>query len=240
MFLEKITLGEIMRGHFGECISHFAKQLSKKTCRQREISESLELMRSFCGISSIQTIRGWISSTNILPRGECKIKMICYLWLHGYKIIEFERLNRPVKDTSEIIGFSVMSTQSVIDQLGYAKPGSLYEIIDNKTSPSNKVVEKMREISKANREILDQRKQYCFENLRISFAENPPSEVLVENQTKNQNVDPIISIMQGLLGLLSDTENLSSKQALRHEIETISKLSSCLSDLSFKIISAKE
>ena len=138
---------EVLRGHFAECLAHFSEWFNRKCpTRSRGRSEHLRPLVDFCGVI-LGTAQRWIDNPEMIPKGESLIKLTCYLDLHGYKVIEFERLHKVLRNIAEVIGFGVLSAEQVGDIVGY-KVSTLYEVFRGDQSLTRDKESRMYELWK--------------------------------------------------------------------------------------------
>jgi hypothetical protein len=240
---------EIYRDHFAECLVHFGKKFNDKyPSRIRGRSEELRPIMDFCDVI-LQTAQRWVDKPEMLPQGESLIKLICYLDIHGYKVIEFERLGRVLRNLAEIIGFSIVSANEVSIILGY-KISSLYEVFRGQHVMTKEKELRAHEIWKSNRVLLEAKKRDSIRSSRLKmFFEESVSG------TETRIASPGIStpsrqmatlgIMKGLLGLLDEGlfANLSPIELFSfnsEDVKAVEGLSRHLNDLSNKIVQAKQ
>ncbi len=122
---------EVMRGHLQECFNHFSTHFALQVPKQsREIGMLKMRIATFCGVTT-QSISRWLNE-KILPEGETRIKLMCYLNMVGYRIIELDRLSPPVSlgNFVELIGFDLLSSRDAVTLLGYSTTSSLYDVIN--------------------------------------------------------------------------------------------------------------
>ena len=119
---------EIFRGHFVECFGHFTRLFcAKYPSGVRGRNQAMRPISEFCGVKN-PTVQRWLKGGNAVIIGVAKIKLICFLDLLGYRIIEFERLPRVVRSFSELVGFSILSSENAIRQLDYSQGSEIYSL----------------------------------------------------------------------------------------------------------------
>lgn len=242
---------EVYRDHLEECLVHFSKRFREKVPSwTKGVSDIRKSMADFCGVAD-NTLRRWMSDEPVLPCGEKRFMLICFLVIHGYKIIEFERLaSSSLRNMTELIGFGVLPAKTISERVGYGDTQTLYDVLNEKKGASERVLETMREIWKEKRGELDQKKKDAFENSRLRILTEVSQEkklvqlsLITGAEKETSQSKSALSIMRGLLGLMETEvfENLSPEDAtnLEHDVAMILDLSARLSALGSKIISAK-
>jgi hypothetical protein len=231
---------EVLREHFQECFEDFVGRFNSRfQPRSRGRREALRPMIDFFGVSAA-TVSHWFDEAAKLPQGESNIRLFCYLDLHGYKIIEFERLPLVLRSFAELIGYGVLAPKDAAESISYKDPSDLYAVIWQKAGVSDERQAKMWEVWKERKDALEAKKNEAFLNNRMM--------VLFKRQKKEQkqsaslitvNGDTsaaLVSILDGsivLLNSLSDKELAKFAQPILH-------LSSQFSLLSSRVLALKE
>ncbi|MBN2093877.1 MAG: hypothetical protein JW740_00665 [Candidatus Zambryskibacteria bacterium] len=200
---------EVMRDHFEECLEDFCKRVIKiAPPGTRARNDILLPLTRFCKVD-FQTFRKWATG-RASPTGEIRVRLMCYLSLHGYKIIEFENLPAFLKGVFEIIGFNLLSAKEVAGIVGYTKTSSLFDVLFGKQNISKAKKFIMWNLWKVHKdtleEMFDESVSVCLDISReVSYSET-------------KNVSPIYSSillsMQGLVVALDSGifSNLSKKE----------------------------
>jgi hypothetical protein len=158
---------EIMRGHLDECLANLNHKFTDKNQAQTK-QILLKSMADFCGVSNDST-RRWLHSANSLPISDKKIKLMCFLDLLGYKIIELENMTESVRGLTEIIAFNLINLSEATKLIGYSNTSALIEIIHAKENPGPEKKRKIWDVWNAKRQELKQAKQTVFESLPDSI-----------------------------------------------------------------------
>ena len=206
---------EIFREHFEECIEHLARLFNSKfPGGKKDRYTPVKKMMDFCGIMAEGTIRRWFLSPKNPPVGVVALKLMCYLDLNGYRVIEFERMPRNLRNLSELLGYSVITAEKVSDLLNCKQVSNVFGICRSDRGLSRDKEGKLWEICKENRDELERKKKDAFKNSRLDFLFATPSTPEVIEQQVLAMSEPqgsissrrsaTICIMRGLLGLLDE------------------------------------
>ncbi len=174
---------ELFRGHLDECLNHLSIRITY-ALRKR--------MADFCGIADKSAAR-WFNET--IPIGETRIKLMCWLEIEGYVIIELERMRKTRRNFAELIGFGILSGKQASELLGYNRASALYQVLEGQCEASKDKDQKMWDLWKERRRGLEQKKA----EKRLNLDNSKPLEKV---ELKPQQPLATISIMEGLLGLL--------------------------------------
>lgn len=235
------------RGHVEECVKHLAARIME-VC-PRGTSAFTEIKRpiaEFCGVS-IQTATDWIFRSSHLPRGEQYIKLMCFLDLNGYKVIELERMPPKCRNFAKLIGFGLVKSEDAVEMLGYHQVSELFRVLRGEGGISPAREEKLWDMWKARKDKLDEviEKAEMRFRINLSRSESQGAEDVSASKPSNSNFsdcprDGVVDIMQGLLKLLDSgvLQNLTDADwaALRNSSSTVLRLSSHLSTLSAKLV----
>ena len=139
---------ELLREHFRVCLDDFVKRFNSRfRPHSRGRIQALKPMIDFFGITS-STISRLFSDVANLSQGENNIKLFCYLDMHGYKIIEFERMSLVLRNFAELIGYGVLAPKDAAELVPYNDASQLYAVIWGKDGVSEERQAKMWEIWK--------------------------------------------------------------------------------------------
>lgn len=202
----------IFRGHLDECLRHMAERYKRQIRKGSPIADKAKRpIAEFCGVTT-QTVQGWFFDGSQMPIGETWIKLICYLDLLGYKVIEFERMKTALHNFMLLIGFGILSLQQAAESLSYTKAHALSQAFHDKSGVSKEKELKMWELWKTNKDQLSQKMKETKQNYALLFsltdAESLKAEVIVDPQIgEASNQMAIINIMNGLL-ILIDNESI--------------------------------
>lgn len=240
---------QVFRGHLDDCWQEFCRQFYQKVPRNSKgLSNARNPMVTFCRVQN-QSIHRWMLDEPTLPLGGTRIRLMCYLILHGYKIIEFERLPMSLRAMTELIGFSVVSSDDVCQHLGYSENATLYDVLRENQNASEAVLEKMRSLYKEKKAELEEKKEDSYRTLRLKFMvdENPPKETLRQQvplfAPTEDSPSAVFSAIHGLLDVFNQgTFNALSDEDIRVlnlDPLMILELSTYLSQLSARVIKLK-
>lgn len=218
---------EIFRGHFDECFKHLSRRFTEKFARgTREAWQAKEPFAAFCGCQ-VDTVANWLRG-GAVPVGEGYFKLMFFLDMLGYKIIELERMPKVQHNFAELVGFGLISGQQAAELLGYVATSKLYEVWRGVCGSSEEKEQKMYEEWKKRKEELAQKKERACELYHFDVLSSGGSR-----RVEKAKPVAVVSIMQGLLTLLEDDQlvNLTPSDA-----NTVLQLSARLSTLSSQLI----
>lgn len=232
---------EVFRGHFDECFQHFAARLLSKFPRgSKQAHASKQPIATFCGVD-VTTVTDWMYLPgDCRARGESRLKLMFYLEMSGYRVIELERMPKARKNFAELIAFGVISVHDAATTVGYCKISSLYDAISGKTGMCSEKEAKIWDIWKQRKEEVlpakEQAKKLYGVDLSVATTSFPETTGAVPSKFRAE-----ISVMEGLLAMLEGDsfQNLSDADlgALRQLGNgLILKLSAQLSILASRIL----
>ncbi len=245
---------EVFREHLKECVEHFGRLFNSRFPHgKRGRIKALKPLADFCGVTP-ETTQKLLDGLGSLPVGEVLIKLLCYLDLHGYRIIEFERLPRVLRNFAELIGFSVLSAEEALKCLGYHQASEIYVLLRGNRGLTKDKEEKMWSAWKLKREELESNKKHAFNKSRLNFIFESPALQQIEQRV------PVISeptgsvasrrfatlcIMRGLLtllheGLFKDLSESEVEELDQADIFRIGELSVHFSTISSKLMRMKK
>ena len=86
---------EVYREHLDECFRHFARRLLQKAPRgSKDSTKSRKPIVDFCEVCDT-TVVDWVNAESLMPTGENRIKLMCFLDLNAYRVFALERLDCP-------------------------------------------------------------------------------------------------------------------------------------------------
>lgn len=242
---------EVFRGHLEECFGHLGRSIASQAPRgARGAAQAKKPVADFCGVTTASVTR-WMYGSRGLPAGEVLIKLMCYLDLVGYRVIELERMPKVRRNFAELIGFSLLSGKEAAALLGYATTSILYKALKGARGTSDAKEQKMLEMWKEKKEGLEQcreqaQKQYLPD---ASPPTRPPADkrpAATERGAKApaHRKTAAVSIMKGLLDLLEEkpVDELSASElvSFRSDADTILRLSAHLSALSSRLFMSEQ
>lgn len=228
---------EIFRGHTDECMRHLAADIAFRSPKgSKEAGKAREPIAKFCRVS-INTVRTWFSGETRLPQGETLIRLICYLDMIGYKVIEFENMAKAYRHYCELIAFGIIENFPEAAKLvGYADPWTMSQVLQGKARSNETIAQRMFEVwktKKAELEIAKEaiRKECCptfnhqpsaTEEQKLTVRRNLP--IAIDAQVEGK--DAAMCIMEGLLVLLDQIR--PHKKVLRQHASVVLRLSAHL------------
>lgn len=243
------NLGEVFRGHVEECVSHLANKIASRAPKgtRRSVSARAPLAQ-FCGVNE-DTVRRWFLDNGSLPIGEPLIRLICWLDLNGYRVIELERMSKVRRNFVELIGFGIITTIQARELLGYSSTSTLYQVLYGHQGVSGDREKKMWAIWKERKEELERKRDALGSKRELtsptdmvaSQAGKTP-EVKVSRSSDRQTA--ILNLMGALVALLEERSGekivRDTLVGLRLSADTILRLSAHLSTLSSRIMSQEQ
>ncbi len=238
---------EVFRGHFDECFKHFSLCFSAQVPKgTSEATAARKPIADFCGAIP-ETVADWLRGT-YNPVGEKFIKLMCFLTLVGYKVIELERMKGGRRGVFELIGFGILTGEQATQLIGYAYPQKFYRILRGEQEASADKEQKMWDVWKERREELEQKKQQAKEQYQLSFTLEVRSksvigaeelkEIAVSTRMLTVQKTAIARIMEALLCLL---EGIPEEELARlPQSNLILRLSARLSAVSARLINADQ
>lgn len=239
-------MSEIFRGHVEECLRHLGLKLYQGISKgSRGAAEAKRPMADFCRVT-VDTTTRWLNDPRHLPVGEVYIRLVCFLSINGYKVLELERMKPKVRNFARLIGFGLVTSQEAAEMLNYSQVSTLFQVLRGDHGATEGRGEKMWDMWQVRKDKLDKVVEDATEKYRLSFL-NPPIQPDVLSSTSSEvrvttgcPRDGVINIMQGLLSLL-DAGTLQNPTdadwvALRGSSGTILRLSSHLSTLSAQLV----
>ena len=226
-------LNEVFRGHLEECLEHFSKAIAVRVLRgTHEAVLAKQPLADFCGVK-VDSVTRWFSNPGSLPIGDQYIKLVFFLDLSGYRVIELERMQKARRNFAEVLGLGFLSGKQLAERLGYANVSTLYDILHERHGASKEKEQIMWDIWKEHKDALEQRK----EELGTQYGPKALSETTEEKSAT-------VVLMKGLLVTLEEhpLDRISEGElaAFYESAETVLKLSAHLNVLSAKILTQKE
>lgn len=241
-------MNDSFRGHLQECIRHFAARFTEAYPKgSRESAERKRPIAEFCGVN-IHTVTDWFFRADNVPVGDRYLKLLCFLDLNGYKVIEFERFSLKCKNFTRLIGFGVIKSEDAAVMLGYSNVSELFRVLRGISGSSKDREEKMWDMWKVRKDELDAKIEEAAAKYRLRFtpsqssfpATREPQRDLHSSPQRACPKDGVVDVMKGLLKLLNSGvfDNLSDADwaAVRESGGTILELSSHLSTLSARLV----
>lgn len=232
---------EVYRGHFEECMADLSRRLDRRHPKgSHHANEDRKKIAEFCGVGT-QTVLRWLNGDNI-PQSSVLIKLMCYLDMLGYRVIEVERMKESRRRFFVLIGFGVITLEQASQGLGYFKSSNLTAVLQGKFDCDETKKERMYNTWFANKEALSESRRAAAERLGINLLKEQPVQEPVKLSGKggpkrvSLRVQTIVHIAKGLSILLSEPFDASDFTALGDHTGDLLKLNACLSDLGSELI----
>ncbi len=198
----------------------------------------------FCKVTAV-TVSRWFREGDSNPIGDTWIKMICYLDLIGYKVIELENMGKTFRHIAEIVGYGLMTGEQVLVELDYSQSSRLKMILTGEIGISDGRSQKMYDIWKARHAELDvvkakMQERYRKHTIRPAVVPIASSAPLVLARAMPSREQALVSIMEGITSLLDEAVgdqadprvliglNPATKKAILHFSARLSAISSKL------------
>lgn len=229
---------EVFRGHLEECLRHLQTALNQRFPKgAKGTAEAKKPLADFCDVA-VPTVTRWFHGKDSLPIGEERIKLMCYLDLFGYRVIELERMQKVRRNFGDLIGFGLITSQEATELLGYTSTSSLFKVLAGSVGAGDDKDAKMWDIWKERKEELEKKKEKSYELYGLDIGQGPqpglPAAVPAKRADRSAAV---VHVMEGLLIMLEDG---SCGELPAKARSTVLRLSAQLSNLSSKLIMSGE
>ena len=233
---------EIYRGHLDECLEDLSGRLNRRHPKgSHRADQDRQKIAKFCGIASSSVLR-WLNG-GVEPQAAVRIKLMCYLDMVGFRVIELEEMKESRRKFLDLIGFGIITLAQATQELGYTNPSTLSKVLQGNTNCNEAKKTQMFDIWLAHRDTLAERKRAAMEESGINLAETS----LVRRRAASSRKGPslsgvdgrakaIILIAQGLETLLSAPLNAADLAALVEASEELSRLNARLGELGFELL----
>ncbi|MES3004524.1 MAG: hypothetical protein V4690_00255 [Patescibacteria group bacterium] len=245
---------EVFRGHFNECFIHMKERFEATSApRSKNRLKPLKPLMDFCGVEE-NTVRNWLRKEDPNICGELYVRVTCFLDLNGYKVIEFERCDKGIRNFVELIAYRVISVEDALNILHMPRISGLFAMFRGDRGVSSERHAKMWDFWKSTRNEIFQKKKMAAEKYRLSFlsrskeVDKPIEEMVRAMAEPTSSIESrrtaTMYIMYGLRSLLDEgiLKNLSAEELgdLSHEdVLCVSSLSAHFSTLASDIVRKK-
>ena len=155
---------EVFRGHLDECLRHLAAAFEVKYPKNsRGSSEAKKPIADFCGVV-IPTVANWFRGE--VPAGLAKFKLISYLQLFGYRVMDYGRVKLSRRRFTELIAFKILTPEDAASIVGYSSTSMLFTVLRGDGEASESKDAKMSETWMARRAELEEAKKLAREAFR--------------------------------------------------------------------------
>lgn len=227
---------DVYRGHFDECISHFKRAFDREypPSSRNRLKSGAQTIADFCGVD-LTTVGDWLASGGTKHRiiGLSYVRMVCFLDLNGYKIIELERLPPAIRKFAELIGYNVVSVDKATSTVGFTQPAEFYALLRGTRTISKDRESRMWGFWKQLREQLEHNKREALKKHLITFRRQPVlgETIAISDATKLSGLSQTsghrvvaLHLMHGLRVLLDEGifDSLSESEA--EEMSNVDKM----------------
>jgi hypothetical protein len=159
---------EVFRGHLDECLRHLGGLFDAKYPKNAKgARKAKQPMADFCGVQT-KTVVLWLAGEK--PVGLPLIKLVCYLQLLGYKILEYSRIKQARRRFAELIAFGLLAPEEACDLTGYATSAQIFSILKGQSEASEQKDQLMMDAWLARRAALEQKKLAARDAYRLDVA----------------------------------------------------------------------
>lgn len=217
---------KIFRGHLDECIEHFKQCFDTHFPKGLSgVEKARKPVADFCRVGTF-TVKRWLETGYV--RAPAKFKLMCWLDLQGYSIIELSDYKNI--EAIELIGYSVVDSEEMYKALGYAREQNLFNILSkSEISTKSPKYFKLREFLKKNRAKLKCKKEEAIK-YKVQFSLDE------EDQRKSSS---IAHLMEAILILL-EIERCDNESFLQNlsasEKKTLMKLADVFREMTVKLV----
>lgn len=240
---------EVYRGYLDECLRHLGSNITSKTPQAASAARDIkEAMAKFCGVT-LDTVSRWLHATRHPPVGLVLIRLMNYLDLMGYRVLELEKSSTAIRNFSELLAFNLLTNEQAVKVTGYTQPSALYQVLLSKYGVSDERKQKMWETWKECKDQLAKKKEeerVKVPPLPYQATSHPaviPPSPKARPLSSSRRSTAITSIMNGLLSLLQDVplQTLPADMLveLRQSADTVSNLLVHLSTLNSRLTEKK-
>jgi hypothetical protein len=250
---------KVFRGHISECLEHYRDTLKgRKKPGSKGVNTTRKAIAKFCGVK-VTAIYLWFRNPERLPIGENYFKLLFFLDLVGYDVIELGRMKEAYRKFAELIAFGLLSRTEAVEIAGYAELSTLYHVLKGDRKASDRVDQKMWDAWKERRvELREQREEilsapWMRERLSSKYkqvqtsvassdsnAENLPTTFVEQlPQLSGKDARPkraLIILMEGLTALMDELSFDSSLGLSEKDSMMIVNLTLKLNNLSTRLM----
>lgn len=235
---------EIARGHLDECLEHLGRTLASQfPARSKDIGRARIPIAKFCGVTT-DSVKRWLTEGGI-PEGINNLKLICYLDMLGYSVIELENHPADVRAFIELLGYGVMAPADAARLVGFGRTDRLFEVLNGRQTLTERKRQSMWDLWQERKEILEKKKQ-AARKLYVAKTTTKVDKPTVGALRLKAPVGPLVtrpavfSVMEALLNLLDneDSQELLERILVKQTSEAtiVLILSSRLSVISSHLI----
>lgn len=153
----------VFRGHLVECLEHFHDWLATLPMKGSGGSaEKRRMMSGFCQVS-LNTVIAWLNGHQV-PKGDPWLRLVCFLRLQGYSLVEFDRFAKLYQSIIELIGYGIMSVKEVSDVASLGCESHVYVVVRGTRGISEEKKRLLWEIWKSRRVELEQAKEQALKS----------------------------------------------------------------------------
>lgn len=240
---------ELFRGQLAECLEHLTGILASKIPRGHPGAAKVRRpISDFCGVAP-ETVTRWMRNNGKLPYGEELVKLMCFLDMIGYRVIELQRMRpKTIRDFLELVGYGLLSMEEAARLVGYLRASKLSQVFRGRVNVTKSKAQMMWDLWKGKKDELERIKTIAREKYRLDTSLET-SQTLVEakpaglkstlsSPSHTSGHGAIVKIMEGLLVLLEErvppggffngNPNLAG---FKESLDTILRLSAHLNNL---------
>ena len=229
---------EEFRGHIEDCVRELNSRFeSIRPKGSKGAASARQPIADFCGVRQSSVAR-WFRNAETLPNGTELIKLMCYLQLIGYHVIEWEKIPVARRNFAELVGFGIISAEQAREIIGYSTTTTTYQVLLGHYGSNKEKDRTMWDTWKSKMSELEQAKQRALQVCGLDLPKGQESKGI---SSKRSTV--VISLIDSLITLLEDESFVSFEPDsvnFRSLTETVNKLSDKLNALRYNLIRQSE
>lgn len=186
------TVPEIFRGHFTECLQDLGARFNQAyPPKSRNRISHLKRMTSFCGVA-LRTPRRWfLDDAKVV--GEVYLRLVFFLDINGYKVIELERMQSSVvRKVAELVAFNVITVDELCQVVGFAQQAEFFAIFRGDRGTSKERINRMWELIQEHRVAVYDKQKEAVVKYRLSFLRKGRVPELKQDNMISGEVAPTV------------------------------------------------
>ena len=236
----------VERGKLSECMAHFRRAFDTKWPKASKGSEEARApMANFCGVGP-NTVREWFYR-GILPLGVTYFKLLYFLEMHDYRVVELERMNRNRRHIAELLAFGITEVEEVAKEIGYADVRALLTMMRSRSKLKDTTAEHLWQFWIAHKSGLEEKRTLAIVKYKIDLTPIARSDTREEAGVNPMTIElgpppqamPSTFLIMKALSASLDESGLAASDLTklgRPERETIIGLSVRLSEISVHLV----
>lgn len=228
---------EIVRGTLTECFQRWTRDMERRFPKGTKGAEqSRQPMADFCGVSP-STVSRWALGHE-MPKGETWFKLVSFLNLLGYRIVEMENVPEINRKVVELITFQIVALEEAQRRLDYATPSGVYSMLRGDNKPLEHKQEIMFALWKQNRGPLEEKKKKLLQEL-TGMTDRESTDVAGEETASariENSDDGLTDLITGLIKLLGQPNMVERLRTSPEGKNAVLRLTGRLSELTARLM----